>query len=164
MRIPEPYNAATALGPTPVAQRVNGMIDAYQQAGHHMDPNLIRLNAIDDEAIEQILTELFSLPEPPSALIASDNLIAMGIMRGLAKRGLRVPVDISFVMYDDFPWTELMTPPLTVVAQPVYEMGREAARRLICHIRQQSAGVLPEFDSWMVVRGSVGLSMNRNPL
>ena len=96
------------------------------------------------------------LSEPPSALIASDNLIAMGILHGLAKRGLRVPEDISFVMYDDFPWTELMTPPLTVVAQPVYEMGREAARRLICHIRQQPAGALPDFESWMVVRGSIG--------
>lgn len=49
-----------------------------------------------------------------------------------------------------------MSPPLTVVAQPVYEMGREAARRLICQIRKQSAGTLPTFDSWMVVRGSVG--------
>lgn len=162
MRIPGPYTFATALGPTPVAQRVNGMIDAYQQAGHHMDPNLICLNALNDGAIEKILSELFSLSEPPSALIASDNLIAMGIMRGLAKRGLRVPEDISFVMYDDFPWTELMTPPLTVVAQPVYEMGREAARRLICHIRQQSAGALPQFDSWMVVRGSIGQNRVRS--
>jgi len=158
MRMHGLYTSETALGPTPVAQRVNGMIDAYQQAGREMDPSLIRLNALNDMVIEQILAELFSLPEPPSALIASDNLIAMGIMHGLATRGLRVPEDISFVMYDDFPWTELMTPPLTVVAQPVYEMGREAARRLICHIRQQSAGVLPQFDSWMVVRGSVGLN------
>lgn len=156
MRISEPYSLTTTLGPTPVAQRVSGMIDAYQEAGRAINPNLIRLNAINDEIIEQIMTDLFSLSKPPSALIASDNLIAMGILRGLAKRGLRVPDDISFVMYDDFPWTELMTPPLTVVAQPVYEMGREAARRLICHIRQQPAGALPQFDSWIVVRGSVG--------
>ena len=116
---------------------------------------MIQLNALNEASIEQILTGLLALPEPPSALIASDNLIAVGILRALAKRGLRVPDDISFVMYDDFPWTELMSPPLTVVAQPVYEMGREAARRLICHIRQQSAGRLPEFNSWVVVRNSV---------
>ncbi|NRH22542.1 LacI family DNA-binding transcriptional regulator [Pantoea stewartii] len=156
MRIAAPYTHAMSLGPTPVAQRVKGMIDAHHDAGMALDPNLVRLNALNEACIEQILTELLSLPEPPSALIASDNLIAMGILRGLARRGLRVPEDISFVMYDDFPWTELMTPALTVVAQPVYEMGREAARRLICHIRQQSAGALPAFDSWMVVRGSVG--------
>lgn len=156
MRIAAPYTHAMSLGPTPVAQRVKGMIDAHHDAGMTLDPNLVRLNALNEACIEQILTELLSLPEPPSALIASDNLIAMGILRGLARRGLRVPEDISFVMYDDFPWTELMTPALTVVAQPVYEMGREAARRLICHIRQQPAGALPAFDSWMVVRGSVG--------
>ncbi|PXV78209.1 LacI family DNA-binding transcriptional regulator [Pantoea sp. PNA 03-3] len=156
MRIAAPYTHAMSLGPTPVAQRVKGMIDAHHDAGMALDPNLVRLNALNEACIEQILTELLSLPEPPSALIASDNLIAMGILRGLARRGLRVPEDISFVMYDDFPWTELMTPALTVVAQPVYEMGREAARRLICHIRQQPAGALPAFDSWMVVRGSVG--------
>ncbi|MBK4783763.1 MAG: LacI family transcriptional regulator [Pantoea sp. Pent] len=156
MRSAAPYSPAITLGPTPVAQRVSGMIDAYRAAGKELDPALIRLNALSEAIIEQILTELLALAEPPSALIASDNLIAMGILRGLAKRGLRVPEDISFVMYDDFPWTELMSPPLTVVAQPVSEMGREAARRLICHIRQQSAGALPAFDSWMVVRGSVG--------
>ncbi|MCU7365288.1 LacI family transcriptional regulator [Pantoea sp. SGAir0180] len=156
MRIAAPYTHAMSLGPTPVAQRVKGMIDAHHDAGMALDPNLVRLNALNEACIEQILTELLSLPEPPSALIASDNLIAMGILRGLARRGLHVPEDISFVMYDDFPWTELMTPALTVVAQPVYEMGREAARRLICHIRQQPAGALPAFDSWMVVRGSVG--------
>jgi LacI family transcriptional regulator len=132
------------------------MIDAYRAAGRELDPALIRLNALSEATIEQILTELLALAEPPSALIASDNLIAIGILRGLTKRGLRVPEDISFLMYDDFPWTELMSPPLTVVAQPVYEMGREAARRLICQIRKQSAGTLPTFDSWMVVRGSVG--------
>ncbi|WP_414148508.1 LacI family DNA-binding transcriptional regulator [Erwinia sp. BNK-24-b] len=156
MRIATPYSHSMALGPTPVAQRVKGMIDAHQAAGITLDPALVRLNAINDENIKQILTELLMLPEPPTALIASDNLIAMGLLRELAKRGLRVPEDISFVMYDNFPWTELVAPPLTVVAQPVYEMGREAARRLICHIRQQPAGALPEFDSWLVVRGSTG--------
>lgn len=156
MRIAAPYSHTMTLGPTPVAQRVQGMKDAYQEAGKALDPAMVRLNATGDDLIEQILSELLANAEPPSALIASDNLIAMGILRGLAKRGLRVPEDISFVMYDDFPWTELMTPPLTVVAQPVYEMGREAARRLICHIRQQPAGALPEFEGWMVVRGSVG--------
>lgn len=156
MRIATAYSHSVPLGPTPVAQRVKGMIDAHHEAGKVLDPALVRLNAINNDGIEQLLTELFALPEPPSALIASDNLIAMGILRGLAKRGLRVPEDISFVMYDDFPWTELMTPALTVVAQPVYEMGREAVRRLICHIRQQPAGALPVFESWMVVRGSIG--------
>lgn len=156
MRCAIPYSPAMTLGPTPVAQRVSGMIDAYRAAGRELDPALIRLNALSEATIEQIMTELLALAEPPSALIASDNLIAMGILRGLAKRGLRVPEDISFLMYDDFPWTELTSPPLTVVAQPVYEMGREAARRLICQIRKQSAGALPAFDSWMIVRGSVG--------
>lgn len=156
MRIAAPYTHGMTLGPTPVAQRVQGMIDAHNEAGRTLDPALVRLNAINEAHIEQILTALLTLKAPPSALIASDNLIAMGMLRGLARRGLRVPDDISFVMYDDFPWTELMTPPLTVVAQPVYEMGREAARRLICHIRQQPAGALPAFDSWMVVRGSIG--------
>lgn len=155
MHSDEPYSSVISLGPTPVAQRVSGMIDAYRAAGKELDPVMIQLNALNEASIEQILTGLLALPEPPSALIASDNLIAVGILRALAKRGLRVPDDISFVMYDDFPWTELMSPPLTVVAQPVYEMGREAARRLICHIRQQSAGRLPEFNSWVVVRNSV---------
>jgi len=94
-------------------------------------------------------------PQPPTALVASDSVVAMWLLREVTQRGLRIPADLSFVMYDNFPWSEIVTPPLTVVAQPVYEMGREAARRLIAEIRGEAVGPMPRFDARLMIRQSI---------
>jgi LacI family transcriptional regulator len=60
-------------------------------------------------------------------------------------------------MYDDFAWTRLTTPPLTVIAQPVYEMGVAAADALIRQIQgRKPPAATPEFAATLVKRGSVG--------
>ncbi|MFH8133270.1 LacI family DNA-binding transcriptional regulator [Pantoea osteomyelitidis] len=155
MRCEEPYRHPDDLGLTPVAQRVRGMEQAFAEAAIPFDPSLIKVNAVDEQQIQRIVAELWQRPQPPGALIASDSLIAMSLLRELTQRGLRVPQDVSFVMYDNFPWSELVTPPLTVVAQPVYEMGQEAARRLIAEIRQEKAGPLKNFNAWLIARSSI---------
>ncbi|MDU6410406.1 MAG: LacI family DNA-binding transcriptional regulator [Yersiniaceae bacterium] len=156
MRCAEPWRYPEDFGLTPVAQRVGGMEQAFADAGVVFDPSLIKANALDDASIARIVEELWQLDAPPTALIASDSLIAMSLLRELSQRGLRIPQDLSFVMYDNFPWTEIVNPPLTVVAQPVYEMGREAARRLIARIKGEEPGPMVPFAAELLVRGSIG--------
>jgi LacI family transcriptional regulator len=60
-------------------------------------------------------------------------------------------------MYDDFAWTRLTTPPLTVIAQPVYDMGMAAAQALIRQIEgRRSAAPSGELSATLIRRGSVG--------
>ena len=89
--------------------------------------DLIRLNAGDDESIKKITRELVQRPDPATAIIASDGLIGLSVVEAIQELGLSIPDDVSFLMYDDFAWTRLTTPPLTVIAQPVYDMGVAAA-------------------------------------
>ena len=71
--------------------------------------------------------------------------------------GLNVPGDVSFLMYDDFAWTRLTTPPLTVIAQPVYDMGVAAAEALIRQIEGRAPReARPEFSATLIRRGSGG--------
>ncbi|WP_027351039.1 LacI family DNA-binding transcriptional regulator [Halotalea alkalilenta] len=156
LRLERPYERLTDLGSSPVAQRVAGMQRALAQAGQVLDPGLVRANATNREAIARICDELFSRPSPPTALMASDNLIALDLLRELKRRGLEIPRDISLVMYDDFPWTELVTPALTVIAQPVYAMGHEAANRLIRQLHGEASEPIPNFDAELIERGSIG--------
>lgn len=149
------YRAPADFGLTPVAQRVGGMMQAFAAAGVEFDPSLVKVNALDEAQIARIVAELWQRPQPPSALVASDSVVAMWLLREVTQRGLRIPEDLSFVMYDNFPWSEIVTPPLTVVAQPVYQMGREAARRLIAEIRGEAAGPMPRFDARLVLRESI---------
>jgi LacI family transcriptional regulator len=71
------------------------------------------------------------LEAEPTAIFASSDLQAIGVLRALHEAGLKVPDDIAVVAFDGTPETEYTWPPLTVVRQPVELVAREAVRRLI---------------------------------
>ncbi|EJT00919.1 LacI family DNA-binding transcriptional regulator [Rhizobium sp. CCGE 510] len=77
---------------------------------------------------------LLELKEPPTAILASNNLAMIGAMRAIRERGLRVPEDISVLGIDDFEWADYFEPRLTLMAQPCDEIGRKAADLLIARI------------------------------
>jgi LacI family transcriptional regulator len=76
-------------------------------------------------------TALLSLDNPPTAIFASNDVMAMGAMDAVRTRGLRVPDDISIVGFDDIPQAELIHPALTTVRQPLEQMGRVATQVLL---------------------------------
>ncbi|WP_433266834.1 LacI family DNA-binding transcriptional regulator [Actinosynnema sp. CS-041913] len=99
--------------------------------------------------------ELVSRADRPTALVAMDNLMGLGALEELRRRKLKVPDDVGLAVYDDQPWFPLLDPPITVIAQPTVEMGREAARSLLRLI----AGVQPadvQLTARLVPRGSCG--------
>jgi LacI family transcriptional regulator len=78
--------------------------------------------------------ELLDEPAPPDALLVANSTMAIGVLEALSSRGLRAGRDVGIVAFDDAPWTTLIDPPLTVVAQPAYEIGRAAAQLLLARI------------------------------
>ena len=73
-------------------------------------------------------TALLALPDPPTAVFASSDQMALGVYEAVRRRGLRVPDDVSVVGFDDLPEVRWSSPPLTTVRQPLAEMGVLAAR------------------------------------
>jgi LacI family transcriptional regulator len=71
---------------------------------------------------------LLALEDPPTAVFAASDQMAMGVYEAARKAGLRVPDDLSVVGFDDLPQARWASPPLTTVRQPLVEMGRMAAR------------------------------------
>ena len=71
------------------------------------------------------------LPDPPTAIFLSNDMMAVGAYDALKERGLRIPEDVSVVGYDDREIAQFMRPPLTTVVLPHYEMGLQAAETLI---------------------------------
>jgi len=80
--------------------------------------------------------KLLQLPDPPQAILTSNSMLAAGVIRAIREYGLRIPEDIAFASFDDTTWAQLMVPPLTVVDQPTYEIGRTAAELLIKRIQE----------------------------
>ncbi len=77
---------------------------------------------------------LLDLPAPPTAIFASNDLLAFGAMEAIRQRGLRIPQDVSLVGFDDIPQASLVYPTLTTVRQPLDKMGRLAVKMLLEHI------------------------------
>jgi LacI family transcriptional regulator len=82
-------------------------------------------------AVEQVLNSEIEI----KSIFAANDLIALGAMRALIKRGFAVPGDVSIIGYDDIPMVSLVTPALTTIEQPKYEMGVKAGELLLQKIR-----------------------------
>jgi LacI family transcriptional regulator len=74
---------------------------------------------------------LLDLPNPPSAIFASNDVMAMGVIDAVRTRGLRVPENISVIGFDDIPQASMIHPALTTISQPLEKMGRVATQMLL---------------------------------
>jgi LacI family transcriptional regulator len=90
-----------------------------------------------------------------TAVLAGNDMIAIGCYAALEAAGLRCPDDVSVVGVNDMPLAGWLRPPLTTVAVPQHELGTQAARLLVAHLRPGN-GAMPRLDlpTHLVVRGS----------
>jgi DNA-binding LacI/PurR family transcriptional regulator len=94
------------------------------------DPELIFTFDGTLESTEVIADELLALDEPPTAVFAWNDVNAIALVHAFRKRGVQVPRDISIAGHDDIQLAGCIDPPLTTVAWPMYELGRQSVRYL----------------------------------
>lgn len=137
--------------------RVDGYRAALEEAGLPYDPALVRHGDFTPEPALRHALDLLRLPEPPTAIFAGSDQQALSTYRAAATLGLRVPDDLSVVGFDDLPFAQWVTPPLTTVRTPLADMAALAVRMVL----QLLAGERPETTraevaSELVVRESSG--------
>lgn len=131
-------------GPAAVStteDRLKGFQDVLAQAGAAMGPARVTRTDLRSVAGEQAVTEMLSSGDRPTAVFATNGPLSTGAYRAIQGSGLRMPHDVSLIGVDDELWTTMVAPPLTVIAQPVDEMGTRAAERLL--IRAETPSVAP---------------------
>jgi LacI family transcriptional regulator len=117
---------------------------AYRQAvldlGLDADPDLVVVaEAWTEEQGSRAMTELIERDTGFTAVIAGNDLIALGCYDVIYDRGLRCPEDVSVVGFNDMPFVDKLRPPLTTVRIPHYRIGSEAAHLLLQRIRDPQA-------------------------
>jgi DNA-binding LacI/PurR family transcriptional regulator len=146
----------TAFGGT-TGLRVAGYRDALLEAGLPLDPALLAAEGLRPEDASRATRRLFDLPSPPTAIVALDSMLALGVLQALDELGLRWPDDVSVIGFDDADWAEAVFPPLTVLAQPVQDIGRTACELLLRRVDGYDG---PPEHRWLptslVERASVG--------
>lgn len=102
--------------------------------------------------------ELLAGPSAPTAILAINDMCALGVCAGVRDAGLRVGVDVSVVGFDDIVLADLAAPPLTTVRQPLAQMATAAFRHLVEHIDdgQPAAGQSLLMRPELIVRASTG--------
>ena len=115
-------------------ERVAGYKEALIRNGIKVDENFIQhcfYGGMMSEEIEDAVNKLLTQKNKPDAIFATSDKLTTGCLKTLKRRGLKVPDDISVVGFSNTDIAELIEPPLTVVRQPAFEMGKAATELLL---------------------------------
>lgn len=150
---------ATIAGPrnlTTGAERLRGYEEALREAGlERRDEHVLHGN-FRQESGYQLARQVLELRPRPTALFVANNLMTLGAMVALNEAGVEVPQALSVIGFDDVDWAMLTQPPLTVVAQPAYDVGAASAELLLKRIdvptsnQRQTVLLTPE----LIIRSS----------
>jgi len=144
----------------------NDRLDGYRSAlrTHHI-PEALELiyegdfNQPDGYAGASVLLDLAS---PPTAIFASNDVMAMGVMDAVRNRKMYIPEDISVLGFDNIPQSAMVFPPLTTVQQPLEQMGRVATQMLLDILKNPDKNVgRIELPTELIVRDSTSVSKDR---
>ena len=145
-------------GPSKVnlsAQRVTGYIQTLEEAGLAVDQSLILSGDFHPGSGQAAAYKLLSMQDPPTAIFACNDLMAIGVLRAGVELGRRIPQDLAVVGYDDIELASYTTPLLTTIRQPKQEMGITALHYLLGRIQaEQSSPQRALLPVSLVVRGS----------
>jgi LacI family transcriptional regulator, xylobiose transport system transcriptional regulator len=135
--------------------RLDGYRSAMNTAGLPIDPALLRFGNFQVDGAREIAHELLAMDDRPTAIFAGSDLQALGVIEAARARGLRVPLDLSIVGYDDLQLAQWSSPALTTVHQPLMKMAEEASR-LVLRMSEAELGNVPRMDlaTHLVVRES----------
>jgi LacI family transcriptional regulator len=137
--------------------RRRGYHAALAAAGILPDPALELESDFEIQGGMTAAHRLLDLPEPPTAIFAFNDNLAIGVLQAARARGVRVPEDLSVVGFDDVEHATIVTPTLTTVRQPLAEMGRTAVSLLMRLLERQRFETLHvELATRLVVRESTG--------
>jgi LacI family transcriptional regulator len=136
-------------------ERRRGYDAALAATGVLPDPELIVESNFSVGGGREAAARLLELPDPPSAIFAFNDQLAIGAMHAAVARDLRLPRDLSIVGFDDTVEAQLVAPALTTVRQPLAEMGRMAVSLLVRLLEKEPIEALHvELATELVVRDS----------
>lgn len=142
-----------------VLERRQGFLETLKLAGIETPSEyLVVCNAVNfwvESAAQEAALKLLNLAEPPTAIFAASDEMAIGVLAAAQIMGLRVPEDLSVIGFDDAPRAANTNPPLTTVRQPLREMGAAAAQLLSNLARGEiPTQAHPCFPTSLIVRSS----------
>jgi DNA-binding LacI/PurR family transcriptional regulator len=139
-------------------ERAAGYSKALHDHGLPARPELVFVGDMFPSSGEKAADYFLGMHERsrPTAILSCSDVMTIGLLRGLAKRSIRVPRDMSVVSFDDTDYFPFMNPPMTCMAQPVEQFGWHAAELLVAEIEKRASEPQTiRLNGTLVVRHSV---------
>ena len=135
--------------------RLSGYEQALTERGIEIDQALIEHGDFHQPLAYEAATRLLHLSHPPTAIFASNDVSAFGVMEAVRDSGRRIATDVSVIGFDDIPAASTVNPPLTTIRQPLFEMGATATRMVLDLIGNPThAGERIDLPTALVIRDS----------
>ena len=146
--------SAPVAGNDRATERGAGMRAALAQAGLALDEKLAQYGPIDLQAAKAMMQKILAAPVRPTAVIATNDVFAVGGMMACRESGVRIPEDVSIAGVDNTDLGATQTPPLTSIRTPIVEIGRAAADQVIARLEGRPYVAFQTLPFELVPRGS----------
>jgi LacI family transcriptional regulator len=143
------------LAVSTVRDRVAGAKAAIRAAGLDLPNAWIRYSRNDLPVVTQAAMAILTAEPRPTAILATCEEMAIGVLAACRELGLTVGKDIALISFDESPWSRVLTPAISVVQRPIYEMGRAAVATLVQQIQGGIAPQTIELPTTLIDRESV---------
>ena len=118
-------------------ERKSGYMEALSKNGLLFDESMIITNRLTSEDGTEAIQQLMSLPNPPDAIFCGNDTTALSAMIYLRDKGFRIPEDIGIVGFSNEPFSRVVSPSISTIAQPAFLMGQKAAELILNQIENQ---------------------------
>jgi LacI family transcriptional regulator len=138
----------------PIRERIAGYRYSMKQANL---PALKETHLLNQESAKPVLSKLFASRNPPQALFTANNLTTIWVIETLKELKIKLGKDVALVGFDDIDFFKQLTPAVSAVRQPSFEIGRLAAQILLKNIQGEVASIIKEvLPLTLIVRESCG--------
>lgn len=142
-------------------ERCAAFPEAMAKAGLTVFSEYQRAISPKAEDAYELTKYLMTLDDPPTALFAQTGHVATGALRALHEMNIKIPDDVSLLSFDNYPWTELVTPAISVISQPVKDMAMAAVENLMHDVelikdKKHPPVVRQRFEADLIERDSCG--------
>ncbi|WP_018924525.1 LacI family DNA-binding transcriptional regulator [Salsuginibacillus kocurii] len=136
--------------------RKKGYLKALEEYGLPIkDEWILKNSELNFEAGQNSMRKLLRADDKPTAIFAVSDILAIGALKRMNEEGLQAPEDIAVVGFDNIPFASMTNPALTTIAQPMYEIGSQAAKMLFQKINTPDEPVSSTLlDNELIIRES----------
>lgn len=119
------------------ADRKKGYMDALKKNGIPYDESLVITSTLISESGVAAVQQMMNLPNPPDAIFCGNDTTALSAMTYLRDKGIRIPEDMGIVGFSNEPFSKVVSPSISTIAQPAFLMGQKAAELILHQIEHK---------------------------